>query len=114
MFTFLAFKLRPVSPIKVHNERNVNVNKNTSENAALNKMFYPDERAPSCGGEPLAMNERATSCGGQPNVSVVASHWQHCVQLTSSRFEPQSSHSGYKRNTPQPTDRKGSIPRRIN
>ena len=27
-------------------ERNVNLNKNTSENAALNKMFKPDERAP--------------------------------------------------------------------
>ena len=28
-------------------ERNVNLNKNTSENAALNKMFHSDERAPS-------------------------------------------------------------------
>ena len=28
-------------------ERNVNLNQNTSENAALNKMFHPDERAPS-------------------------------------------------------------------
>ena len=28
-------------------ERKVNLNKNTSENAALNKMFHPDERAPS-------------------------------------------------------------------
>ena len=28
-------------------ERNVNLNKNTSENAGLNKMFHPDERAPS-------------------------------------------------------------------
>ena len=28
-------------------EWNVNLNKNTSENAALNKMFHPDERAPS-------------------------------------------------------------------
>ena len=28
-------------------KRNVNLNKNASENAALNKMFYPDERAPS-------------------------------------------------------------------
>ena len=25
-------------------ERNVNLNKNTSENVALNKMFHPDER----------------------------------------------------------------------
>ena len=28
-------------------ERNVNFNKNTSENAVLNKMCKPDERAPS-------------------------------------------------------------------
>ena len=28
-------------------ERNVNLNKNTSENAALNKIFHSDERAPS-------------------------------------------------------------------
>ena len=28
-------------------ERNVNLNKNTSENTALNKMFNPDERSPS-------------------------------------------------------------------
>ena len=28
-------------------EQNVNLNKNTLENAALNKMFHPDERAPS-------------------------------------------------------------------
>ena len=28
-------------------ERNVNLNKNTSENTALNKMFNPDERAPT-------------------------------------------------------------------
>ena len=28
-------------------ERNVNLNKNTSENAALNKIFHPDERASS-------------------------------------------------------------------
>ena len=28
-------------------ERNVNLNKKTSENAALNKMFHSDERAPS-------------------------------------------------------------------
>ena len=28
-------------------ERNVNLNKTTSENAALIKMFHPDERAPS-------------------------------------------------------------------
>ena len=28
-------------------EQNVNLNKNTSENAALNKMFHPDECAPS-------------------------------------------------------------------
>ena len=28
-------------------ERNVNLNKNTSENAALNKMFHLDGRTPS-------------------------------------------------------------------
>ena len=28
-------------------ERNVNLNKNTSENVASNAMFHPDERAPS-------------------------------------------------------------------
>ena len=28
-------------------ERNVNLNKNTSENAVSNKMFHPNERAPS-------------------------------------------------------------------
>ena len=28
-------------------ERNVNLNKNTSENVASNTMFHPDERAPT-------------------------------------------------------------------